>query len=103
MIILNHTIKFFIGGEWTKDDPFVNFFDVVDPFVESVLGRAPEANAATIATALAAARTGHAIWRNTSTAKRSDLILQACQLLRDGVSKGVRSYADAKTITFIQI
>ena len=43
------TIKFFIDGEWTTGDPGTRFFDVVNPSDETILGRAPAANAATLA------------------------------------------------------
>ena len=77
------TIKFFIDGEWTTGDPGTRFFDVVNPSDETILGRAPAANAATLASALAAARSGHTIWRNTNPTLRSELILRACRLLRE--------------------
>ena len=79
------TIKFFIGGEWTTGDSGIRFFDVVNPSDETLLGRAPEANAATIESALASARSGHALWRNTSPVLRSELILRACRLLRERI------------------
>jgi ATP-dependent Clp protease protease subunit len=79
------TIKFFIGGEWTTGDSGIRFFDVVNPSDETILGCAPEANAATIESALASARSGHALWRNTSSLLRSELILRACRLLRERI------------------
>ena len=58
---------------------------VINPADESVIGIVPHAGRAELDAALAAATEGFRVWRNTSAAKRADIILRAARLIRERV------------------
>ena len=60
---------------------------VINPADESVLGTVPHATRADLDAALAAAEKGFKVWRNTSPAKRAEIILKAAQLMRERVEE----------------
>jgi len=74
-------LQLFIRGEWkSMDGP-----PVINPADESVIGTVPHAGRAELDAALAAATEGFRVWRNTSAAKRADIILRAARLIRERV------------------
>ena len=76
-------LQLFIGGEWKRADGQ----PVLNPADESVIGIVPHANRADLDRALHAAEDGFRVWRNTSPAKRSEIILKAARLARDRVEE----------------
>ncbi len=74
-------IELYIDGRWkcASGQPVIN------PADESVLGNVPTATTADLDDALAAAGRGFAVWRKTSPARRSQIILQAAKLMRERV------------------
>jgi acyl-CoA reductase-like NAD-dependent aldehyde dehydrogenase len=74
-------IELYIGGRWKR----ASGQPVINPADESVLGTVPTATTADLDDALAAAERGFAIWRKTSPAKRSQIILKAASLIRQRV------------------
>jgi succinate-semialdehyde dehydrogenase / glutarate-semialdehyde dehydrogenase len=76
-------LKFFIGGEWKTADGQ----PVVNPADENVIGTVPHAGRTELDAALAAATDGFRVWRNTSPAKRADIILRAARLIRERVEE----------------
>jgi len=60
---------------------------VINPADESVLGTVPTATRADLDDALAAAQRGFAVWRKTSPAKRTQIILKAASLIRARVDE----------------
>lgn len=79
-------IRFYIDGHWTLGSPPVSaFMDVDDPSSGSVIGRVPKADTTTIEAALASARRGQALWRTYGPARRTEIQLAACRLLRERV------------------
>jgi succinate-semialdehyde dehydrogenase/glutarate-semialdehyde dehydrogenase len=76
-------LQLFIGGEWKSADGQ----PVLNPADESVLGIVPHATRADLNAALAAAESGLRTWRNTSPAKRCDIILKAAGLARQRVEE----------------
>jgi succinate-semialdehyde dehydrogenase / glutarate-semialdehyde dehydrogenase len=85
-------LKLYIGGEWRSRDGA----PVINPADENILGTVPHATKADLDDALAAAEGGFKIWRNTSPAKRAEIIQRAAQLCRD------RADEDAVGITLEQ-
>jgi succinate-semialdehyde dehydrogenase/glutarate-semialdehyde dehydrogenase len=75
-------IELYIDGRWkgASGQPIIN------PADESVLGTVPTATTADLDDALAAAEKGFAVWRNTSPAKRAQIILKAAALIRERVN-----------------
>jgi succinate-semialdehyde dehydrogenase/glutarate-semialdehyde dehydrogenase len=76
-------LQLFIGGEWKSADGA----PVLNPADESVLATVPHATRADLDAALEAAESGFAIWRQTSAAKRAEIILKAAQLARQRVEE----------------
>ncbi len=76
-------LQLFIGGEWKSADGQ----PVLNPADESVLGIVPHATRADLDAALSAAESGLRVWRNTSPAKRAEIILKAAQLVRERVEE----------------
>jgi succinate-semialdehyde dehydrogenase / glutarate-semialdehyde dehydrogenase len=76
-------LQLFIGGEWKSADGAL----VLNPADESVLATVPHATRADLDAALEAAESGFAIWRQTSAAKRAEIILKAAQLARQRVEE----------------
>jgi hypothetical protein len=65
-------LKLLINGEWISrpGQPVIN------PADETSIGTVPHATMADLAAAVAAAEQGFKVWRNTSPAKRADIILK---------------------------
>jgi succinate-semialdehyde dehydrogenase/glutarate-semialdehyde dehydrogenase len=76
-------LQLFIAGEWKRADGQ----PVLNPADESVLGVVPHASRADLDAALSAAQEGFRVWRNTSPAKRCDIILKAARLARERVEE----------------
>jgi succinate-semialdehyde dehydrogenase / glutarate-semialdehyde dehydrogenase len=76
-------LQLYIGGEWKRADGQ----PVLNPADESVLGIVPHATRDDLDAALAAAESGLRVWRNTSPAKRADIILKAARLARERVEE----------------
>lgn len=76
-------LKLFIGGRWKSADGA----PVLNPSDETVIGTVPHANRADLDAALAAASEGLRVWRNTSPAKRADVILRATRLIRERIEE----------------
>jgi succinate-semialdehyde dehydrogenase / glutarate-semialdehyde dehydrogenase len=74
-------LQLFIDGEWKSADGQ----PVINPADEGVLATVPHAGTAELDAALAAAKDGFRVWRNTSAAKRADIILRAARLIRERV------------------
>src|SRR5580692_11658290 len=74
-------IELYIDGRWKR----ASGVPVINPADESALGTVPTATTADLDDALAAAERGFAIWRRTSPAKRSQIILKAASLIRQRV------------------
>ena len=74
-------LQLFIRGEWKSMDGQ----PVINPADESVIGTVPHAGRAELDAALTAATEGFRVWRNTSAAKRADIILRAARLIRERV------------------
>jgi len=72
-----------IGGEWKSADGQ----PVINPADESILGTVPHASRVDLDAALAAAEKGFQVWRNTSAAKRGEIILKAARLCRERVEE----------------
>jgi succinate-semialdehyde dehydrogenase/glutarate-semialdehyde dehydrogenase len=76
-------LQLFIGGERKSRDGQ----PVINPADESTLGTVPHASRADLDAALAAAEHGFQVWRNTSAAKRGEIILKAARLCRERVEE----------------
>jgi succinate-semialdehyde dehydrogenase / glutarate-semialdehyde dehydrogenase len=76
-------IELYIDGRWRR----ASGRPVINPADESVLGSVPTATTTDLDDALAAAERGFAVWRKTSPAKRSQIILQAAKLIRERVDE----------------
>jgi succinate-semialdehyde dehydrogenase/glutarate-semialdehyde dehydrogenase len=85
-------LKLYVGGEWRSRDGA----PVINPVDESILGTVPHATRADLDDALAAAEKGFKVWRNTSPAKRAEIIQRAAQICRD------RADEDAVAMTLEQ-
>src|SRR5579871_3374302 len=85
-------LKLYIAGEWRSRDGA----PVINPADESILGTVPHATRADLDDALEAATRGFQVWRNTSPAKRAEIIQRAAQLCRE------RAEEDAVAITLEQ-
>jgi succinate-semialdehyde dehydrogenase / glutarate-semialdehyde dehydrogenase len=85
-------LKLYVGGEWRSRDGS----PVINPADESVLGTVPHATKADLDDALDAATKGFQVWRNTSPAKRAEIIHRAAQLCRE------RAEEDGVAITLEQ-
>jgi len=85
-------LKLYVGGEWRSRDGA----PVINPADESILGTVPHATRADLDDALAAAEEGFRVWRNTSPAKRAEIIQRAAQICRE------RADEDAVAMTLEQ-
>jgi len=72
-------LQLYVGGEWRSRDGA----PVINPADEGVLGTVPHATRADLDDALDAATKGFQVWRNTSPAKRAEIIQLAAQLCRE--------------------
>jgi succinate-semialdehyde dehydrogenase/glutarate-semialdehyde dehydrogenase len=76
-------LQLYIDGEWKSADGQ----PVVNPADEGIIGTVPHATRADLDAALGAADKGLRVWRNTSPAKRAQIILKAAQLIRERVEE----------------
>jgi succinate-semialdehyde dehydrogenase/glutarate-semialdehyde dehydrogenase len=76
-------LKLLINGEWISrpGQPVIN------PADETSIGTVPHATAVDLAAAVAAAEQGFKVWRNTSPAKRGEIILKAVAIMRQRVEE----------------
>ena len=76
-------LKLLINGEWIArpGQPVIN------PADETTIGTVPHATTADLAAAVAAAEQGFKVWRNTSPAKRAEIILKAVGIMRQRVEE----------------
>src|SRR5215470_15080103 len=72
-------IELYIDGRWKKADGQ----PVLNPADEAVLGTVSSASVADLDDAIAAAERGFRVWRKTSPAKRTQIILKAANLIRE--------------------
>src|SRR6201991_1240043 len=77
------SIELYIDGRWKRADGV----PVLNPSDESVLGTVPTATIGDLDDALAAAERGFKVWRKTSPAKRTQIILKAASLIRERVNE----------------
>jgi len=76
-------LELYIDGRWKRADGQA----VLNPADETVLGTVPSATIADLDDAIAAAERGFKIWRKTSPAKRTQIILKAASLIRERVNE----------------
>jgi succinate-semialdehyde dehydrogenase / glutarate-semialdehyde dehydrogenase len=76
-------IELYIDGRWKQADGQ----PVLNPADEAVLGTVPTATMADLDDAIAAAERGFGVWRKTSPAKRTQIILKAASLIRERVNE----------------
>jgi len=76
-------LELYIDGRWKRADGQA----VLNPADETVLGTVPSATKADLDDAIAAAERGFKVWRKTSPAKRTQIILKAASLIRERVSE----------------
>jgi succinate-semialdehyde dehydrogenase / glutarate-semialdehyde dehydrogenase len=76
-------LQLYIDGRWKR----ASGQPVINPADESVIGTVPHATTGDLDDALAAAGRGFVLWRNTSPAKRAQIILKAASLIRDRVDE----------------
>jgi succinate-semialdehyde dehydrogenase/glutarate-semialdehyde dehydrogenase len=76
-------LKLLINGEWIArpGQPVIN------PADETSIGTVPHATSADLAAAVTAAERGFKVWRNTSPAKRAEIILKAVAIMRQRVEE----------------
>ena len=76
-------LKLLINGEWIArpGQPVIN------PADETTIGTVPHATTADLAAAVTAAERGFKVWRNTSPAKRAEIILKAVAIMRQRVEE----------------
>ena len=72
-------LELYIDGRWKRADGQA----VLNPADETVLGTVPSATIADLDDAIAAAERGFKVWRKTSPAKRTQIILKAASLIRE--------------------
>lgn len=71
-----------IDGQWLNGDGRAGE-DVINPATEKPLGKLPHASAADLDRALAAAKKGFDVWRNTNAYERSKVLRKAAALVRE--------------------
>jgi succinate-semialdehyde dehydrogenase/glutarate-semialdehyde dehydrogenase len=76
-------LKLLINGEWISrpGQPVIN------PADETTIGTVPHATTADLAATVTAAEKGFKVWRNTSPAKRAEIILKAVGIMRQRVEE----------------
>ena len=77
-------LQLYIAGAWRKS---ADTLPVLNPVDESVIGAVPVAGKSDLDDALEAAIKGFKVWRNTSPAKRAEIMLKASALLRERTEK----------------
>ena len=70
------SIELYVDGRWKKADGQ----PVLNPADETVLGTVPTATIGDLDDAIAAAERGFKVWRKTSPAKRTQIILKAAKI-----------------------
>jgi succinate-semialdehyde dehydrogenase/glutarate-semialdehyde dehydrogenase len=76
-------LELYIDGRWKRADGQA----VLNPADETVLGTVPSATIADLDDAIAAAERGFEVWRKTSPARRTQIILKAASLIRERVNE----------------
>ena len=71
-------LQLYINGQWKSADGQ----PVINPSDESELGVVPHATKDDLNAALAAAKEGFRVWRNTAPAKRAEILFKATQIIR---------------------
>lgn len=77
-------LSLYIGGTWRKT---ANTLPVLNPADETVIGAVPVATRTDLDDAIAAAEQGFKVWKNTAPARRSEIILKACALMRERIDE----------------
>lgn len=72
-------LKLYINGQWKSADGQ----PVINPSDESELGIVPHATTDDLDAALAAAKEGFKVWRNTAPAQRNEIVFKATQIIRE--------------------
>ena len=72
--------RLFIAGRWQSS---ARTIEVVDPATNEVIGHVSHAGQTELAEAAEAARTGFALWRDTSTLERAAVLRRAAALMRE--------------------
>jgi succinate-semialdehyde dehydrogenase / glutarate-semialdehyde dehydrogenase len=78
-----------IDGQWLNGDGRAGE-DVINPATEKPLGRLPHASPADLDRALAAAKKGFEVWRNTPPYERAKVLRKAANLVRERADKIAR-------------
>ncbi|WP_442818342.1 aldehyde dehydrogenase family protein [Streptomyces sp. NBC_01237] len=90
--------RLFIGGEWTE--PADGHYEVINPATEEVVGLAPEASAAQVYEAAAAAREAFAGWSRTRPEERAAILDRAADLVqRDFAAHAALAQAESGATT----
>lgn len=76
-------LQLLIGGKWTARDGQ----PVINPADETVIGAVPHATTADLAAAVGAAEEGFKVWRRTSPAKRTEIIMKAVSIMRQRIEE----------------
>jgi hypothetical protein len=76
-------LQLFVADEWKSADGA----PVINPADESIIGTVPHATRTDLDAALSAAEEGFRVWRQTSPAKRAELLTRAAQLCRERVEE----------------
>jgi succinate-semialdehyde dehydrogenase/glutarate-semialdehyde dehydrogenase len=71
---------------------------VINPADESIIGTVPHATRTDLDAALSAAEEGFRVWRQTSPAKRAEIITRAAQLCRERVEEMTLTLEQGKPI-----
>ena len=71
----------FIDGAWQQSSGG-EFYDVINPATEELLGKASKANSADVQKALKSAEKGFEIWKNTSPWDRAKVLRKISELIR---------------------
>ncbi|MFI8813737.1 MULTISPECIES: aldehyde dehydrogenase family protein [unclassified Streptomyces] len=90
--------RLFIGGEWTE--PADGHYEVINPATEEVVGLAPEASAAQVYEAAAAAREAFVGWSRTRPEERAAILDRAADLVqRDFAAHAALAQAESGATT----
>ena len=86
------TYQMLIGGKW-QDSTGGKLLDVLDPSTEEVIARVPDANAADVDRAVAAAEEAFREWRNSTAQERGRILFR----LAEKVRKEIPALAELET------
>jgi succinate-semialdehyde dehydrogenase/glutarate-semialdehyde dehydrogenase len=75
------SLQLLVGGEWISRDGR----PVINPADETAIGAVPHATPDDLKAAVAAAEQGFKVWRQTSPAKRAEVIMKAASIIRQRV------------------